>query len=70
MKTLIINARKLKIKLDCDQPNNPLIPYKQIVLRSDPLKQIDADIAGGPDFINDYIVKYSVSRANVMCTTF
>ena len=64
MKTLIINARKLKIKLDCDQPNNPLIPYKQIVLRSDPLKQIDADIAGGTDFINDYIVKYSEENKN------
>lgn len=59
MKTLIIKARKLKIKLDCDQPNNPLIPCKQIVLRTDPLKQIDADIAGGTNFINDYIVKYS-----------
>ncbi|KAL6451628.1 CAG1 Guanine nucleotide-binding protein subunit alpha [Candida maltosa Xu316] len=58
MKILIIQARKLKIKLDCDQPNNPLIPYKQIVLRSDPLRQIDTDIAGG-NFINDYIVKYS-----------
>lgn len=58
MKILIIQARKLKIPLDCDQPNSVLIQYKRCVLRSDALTQIDTSIAGGTDFLNDYILKY------------
>ncbi|KAI5969003.1 GPA1 [Candida margitis] len=58
MKILIIQARKLKIPLDCDQSNNPLIPFKRCVLRSDALTQIDTSIAGGTNFLNDYILKY------------
>ncbi|CAL1197784.1 unnamed protein product [Candida parapsilosis] len=58
MKILIIQARKLKIRLDCDQPNSALIPFKRCVLRSDALTQIDTSIAGGTNFLNDYILKY------------
>ncbi|CAK9441620.1 uncharacterized protein LODBEIA_P54880 [Lodderomyces beijingensis] len=58
MKILIIQARKLKIQLDCDQMNSYLIPYKQCVLRSDALTQIDTGVAGGTNFLNDYILKY------------
>lgn len=62
MKTLIMNARRLGIPLDCDQSNNiELINYKQIVLRSNALDQIDTGIAGGNNFLNDYVIKYSES---------
>ncbi|KAI5964350.1 GPA1 [Candida pseudojiufengensis] len=64
MKILIIQARKLKIPLDCDKPNNPLIPYKQCILRSDALTQIDTTIAGGNNFLNDYILKYDEKSKN------
>lgn len=62
MKTLIIQARKLKIPLDCDVPQSPLIPYKQIVLRNDGLSNIDTSEAGGASFITDYLLKYSEDR--------
>ncbi|KAI5949136.1 GPA1 [Candida theae] len=58
MKILIIQARKLKIPLDCDKPNSALIPFKRCVLRSDALTQIDTSIAGGTNFLDDYILKY------------
>lgn len=58
MKILIIQARKLKIPLDCDKPGSALIPFKRCVLRSDALTQIDTGIAGGTNFLNDYILKY------------
>ncbi|KAI5956324.1 GPA1 [Candida jiufengensis] len=58
MKILIIQARKLKIPLDCDKQNSNLIPFKQCILRSDALTQIDTTIAGGNSFLNDYILKY------------
>lgn len=59
MKLLIIQARKLRIPLDCDQPNSLLIRCKQLVLRANALDQIDAGTAGGTHFLNDYVFKYS-----------
>lgn len=59
MKILILQARKLGIPLECDQADSPLIPYKQIVLRSNALDQIDTGVAGGTNFLNDYVLKYS-----------
>ncbi|CAH2351833.1 guanine nucleotide-binding protein alpha-1 subunit [[Candida] railenensis] len=59
MKILIIQARKRGIELDCDQPGNPLNSYKQLILRIDPLHQIETNAAGGSNFLNDYVVKYS-----------
>ncbi|EGW31147.1 guanine nucleotide-binding protein alpha subunit [Spathaspora passalidarum NRRL Y-27907] len=62
MKTLIIQARKLRISLDCDVQGSPLISSKQIVLRSEGLEQIDTSAAGGTTFINDYLLKYSEQK--------
>lgn len=59
MKILIIQARKLGIRLECDQENSVLIPCKQIVLRANALDQIDTGAAGGTNFLNDYVLKYS-----------
>lgn len=49
MKLLILNARKYRIALDCDQPNSPLVPYKRIILLADR----DNNVAG------EYAVGYS-----------
>lgn len=59
MKTIIINARKLGIALDCDKTGSELIPYKHIVLRANALDQIDTGAAGGTSFLNDFVIKYS-----------
>mmetsp|Transcript_5731 Transcript_5731/g.6867 ORF Transcript_5731/g.6867 Transcript_5731/m.6867 type:complete len:443 (+) Transcript_5731:4843-6171(+) len=64
MKILIIQARKLGIRLECDQDNSSLIPYKQIVLRANALDQIDTGVAGGTNFLNDYVLKYSEGNKN------
>ncbi|KAK6462056.1 guanine nucleotide-binding protein alpha subunit [Scheffersomyces coipomensis] len=64
MKILIIQARKLGIPLQCDESNNPLIPYKQIILRANALDQIDTSAAGGTNFLNDYVIKYSEQNKN------
>ncbi|CAI5759808.1 unnamed protein product [Candida verbasci] len=64
MKILIIQGRKFKIPLDCDQKESELIKYKHIILRSDGLRQIDTGAAGGNDFLNDYIIKYSETTKN------
>ncbi|RLV93549.1 Guanine nucleotide-binding protein subunit alpha [Spathaspora sp. JA1] len=64
MKILIIQARKLKIPLDCDTQGNSLIPYKQIILRSEGLEQIDTSVAGGESFISEYLLKYSEQNKN------
>lgn len=64
MKILIIQARKLGIRLECDQDNSPLIPYKQIILRANALDQIDTGVAGGTNFLNDYVLKYSEGNKN------
>lgn len=62
MRILIIQARKLQIPLDCDQPGSPLTVHKQAVLRAKVLDQVDTDAAGGTSFLNDYVLKYSERR--------
>ncbi|ODQ78360.1 hypothetical protein BABINDRAFT_162601 [Babjeviella inositovora NRRL Y-12698] len=59
MKILIVQARKMRIPLECDQQTSPLFMCKQIVLRSRALEQIDTGAAGGSSFLNDYVVRYS-----------
>lgn len=61
MKILVIQARKLGIPLDCDDPlnNRELFECKRILLKAKALDHIDAGIAGGSDFLNDYVLKYS-----------
>lgn len=41
MRQLIIMLRKLKIPLDCDQPDSPLQLAKRVVLRANPLSNAD-----------------------------
>ena len=64
MKILIIQARKLGIPLDCDDPlnNKYLFECKSIVLRAKALDYVDTSVAGGTDFLNDYVLKYSERR--------
>ncbi|AGO11918.1 AaceriADR153Cp [[Ashbya] aceris (nom. inval.)] len=66
MKILIIQARKMGITLDCDDPekNRPLFECKRLVLQAKALDRIDPDMAGGPEFLNDYVLKYSERSEN------
>ncbi|SCV02331.1 LANO_0F16820g1_1 [Lachancea nothofagi CBS 11611] len=66
MKILIIQARKLGIPLDCDNPqtNRHLFEQKRLLLRAKPLELIDASLAGGSGFLNDYVLKYSETSEN------
>ena len=66
MKILIIQARKMGISLDCDDPekNRPLFECKRAVLQAKALDCIDPDMAGGPEFLNDYVLKYSERSEN------
>ncbi|KAK5782083.1 guanine nucleotide-binding protein subunit alpha PWA37_005066 [Arxiozyma heterogenica] len=61
MKILIIQARKLNIPLDCDDPekNEDLFKAKTVILNTNTLQLIDANLAGGSNFLNDYVLKYS-----------
>lgn len=59
MRILIVQARKLGIPLDCDQPGSPLKKYKQNILRYRALEDVDTDMVGGSDFLSDYVLKYS-----------
>ncbi|CEP62179.1 guanine nucleotide-binding protein subunit alpha LALA0_S04e09626g [Lachancea lanzarotensis] len=61
MKILIVQARRLGIPLDCDDPqaNRFLFGQKRLVLKAKPLDLIDASLAGGSGFLNDYVLKYS-----------
>ncbi|SCU88717.1 LAME_0E00892g1_1 [Lachancea meyersii CBS 8951] len=61
MKILIIQARRLGIPLDCDNPqtNRHLFEQKRLLLKAKPLELIDAGLAGGSGFLNDYVLKYS-----------
>lgn len=61
MKILIIQARKLGISLDCDDPINQkeLFECRRILLQAKPLDYIDANVAGGSEFLSDYVLKYS-----------
>lgn len=62
MKTLIINARKLGITLDCDSEASDLSEHKRIVLQANALDHIDTGAAGGASFLNEYVIKYSESN--------
>ncbi|SCU99936.1 LAMI_0G01816g1_1 [Lachancea mirantina] len=66
LKILVIQARRMNIPLDCDDPqaNRTLFEYKRILMRSRPLELIDASIAGGSGFLNDYVLKYSERSEN------
>lgn len=66
MKILIIQARKMGIPLDCDNPqmHKELFEQKRLVLKSKPLELIDAGLAGGSNFLNDYVLKYSTRSEN------
>lgn len=61
MKILIIQARKLGIPLDCDDPskNTELFEAKRFLLKTKALDFIDTSVAGGSEFLNDYVLKYS-----------
>lgn len=59
MRILIIQARKLGLSLDSDQPNSELSHYKTVILRAKVLDHIDTSVAGGSNFLNDYVLKYS-----------
>lgn len=58
MKILIVQARKLKISLDYDKDGSPLMNCKHIVLQANALGQIDTGVAGGVNFLSDYVLKY------------
>lgn len=61
MRILILQARKLGIPLDSDNPNifPELARCKDTVLKANTLDQIDARMAGGSEFLNEYVLKYS-----------
>ncbi|CCH44760.1 Guanine nucleotide-binding protein G(i) subunit alpha [Wickerhamomyces ciferrii] len=59
MRILILQARKMGIPLDSDQPNSKLSTFKQAILRAKVLDHIDTSVAGGSNFLNDYVLKYS-----------
>jgi len=50
MKILIVQARKLKIALECDKDDSPLLKCKHIVLQANALGQIDTGAAGESTF--------------------
>lgn len=61
MKILIVQARKLGIPLDCDDPmeHRELFECKRILLKAKALDYINTSVAGGSEFLNDYVLKYS-----------
>ncbi|ODV84209.1 hypothetical protein CANARDRAFT_201684 [[Candida] arabinofermentans NRRL YB-2248] len=63
MQTLIIQARKLDIPLECDDPNSELHQFKRNVLNYKPLSNIDASSAGGVSFLKNYVMKYNEAVA-------
>lgn len=65
MKILVMQARKMGILLACDQPGSVLAESRRTVLLAQALELIDADAAGGPLFLNDYVVKY-LERSQVL----
>lgn len=57
MKTLILNARRLKIPLDCDRPNSPLIIYKRIIFDTEK-RFPTAEAYGEDDPLDEYAIGY------------
>ncbi|KAF6008740.1 hypothetical protein HII13_003576 [Brettanomyces bruxellensis] len=64
MQTLIIQARKLGIRLNCDDPASDLYPYKRKVLEYKPLEGVDTSAAGGMSFLKNFVIKYSENSAH------
>ncbi|VEU21814.1 DEKNAAC102642 [Brettanomyces naardenensis] len=64
MQTIIIQARKLGIPLDCDRPTSELFVLKQKVLGYKPLEGVDTSAAGGVSFLKDFVLKYSENSAH------
>ncbi|CDK27531.1 unnamed protein product [Kuraishia capsulata CBS 1993] len=62
MQKLIVQARKLGIPMDCDRANSPLAQHRANVLKYRPLEHIDADVAGGSNFLKNYVLKYSETK--------
>ncbi|QEU58099.1 Gpa1 [Kluyveromyces lactis] len=67
MRTLILQAGKLGIELDSDLKNahtgqlvnTELHQCKEKIFRANTLDQIDARMAGGSEFLNEYVLKYN-----------
>lgn len=59
MKILIVQARSLAIPLDCDDRTGTLYKYKKAVLNANALRHIDTGVAGGNNFLGEYVLKYS-----------
>lgn len=61
MKILIIQARRLGIALDCEDPVNhtQLFECKRLLLSAKALSYVNPSVAGGSGFLNDYVLKYS-----------
>lgn len=55
MKMLIINARRFRIPLDCDQPNSRLAQYKRVILQA-------KDQAGSSSLANEYTIGYNAPK--------
>lgn len=66
MKLLIIQARKFGIALDSDnlERNRMLFKCKHTILQAKALDYIDTGVAGGSEFLNDYVLKYSERSEN------
>ena len=61
MRTLIHQAGRLGIQLACDKlgASAELVRSKEILQHANALDQIDARTAGGSEFLNEYVLKYS-----------
>lgn len=55
MKMLILNARKFRIPLDCDQPDSPLTPYKRVIVDTKGIR----DLSASESHIDDYAIGYA-----------
>jgi guanine nucleotide-binding protein subunit alpha len=64
MRLIIMQARRMDIPLQCDDPKSPLVQCKRVILNSDALATVDTDVAGGLAFLNDYVIKYSSQTKN------
>lgn len=57
MKTLIFNARKLGIPLDCDQPQSSLVPFKRIIVSTKGICAYEEQ--GENSFVGDFAIGYA-----------
>lgn len=63
MQTLIIQARKLGIELESDNPSSKLYQYGRKILDYKPLEGVDTSAAGGISFLKNFVLKYSENSA-------